>query len=242
MTIKNTAASVCQMSDMIPLMREMRLTAMANELNEMIEDPNSKLLSPEEWIKRPFMKEYNCRCDKKTAKFISKAHLKMPNADMNDLNSEAERSIDLSVWERLKELDWIDRKLNLIITGPSGIGKTWFSCALAAAACERYMNVRFWSTNLLIMKLKTYKPEDYLKELNQISQLDLLILDDVGLMNYDLDSRYKNGSTIFTAAIPVSDWYGLFSDQTYAEAVLSRAIGDALRLEISGPDIRISKK
>jgi len=233
------------------ILKQFRLSAMANALEEDLNNPVSMTLPFTERFGKIVMAEYNFRSTNKVRKYVKAANLKMPSADFNNLYGNVNRSMNMEMLMNLACVDWIGARQNVIITGPSGCGKTWISNALAVRACEKYMNVRFHSTGKLLLELRTYEPGEYLQKLRELTKPDLLILDDVGLMTLDLDScriffeimdsRYKSGSTMFISNLPVASWYGLFANKTYAEAVLSRTLENAYRLEIKGEDLRISR-
>ena len=126
---------------------------------------------------------------------------------------------------------------------------TDFDCCIGVKAIEQLKSVKFYNTSKLVMELKMKEENNtYLKALDTLAKLDLLILDDVGMMDLDqkscrvffevLDSRDQNGSTIFISQYPVKNWYSLFESATYADAALSRATGKAYRLDIKGKDYR----
>ena len=239
----NTAA------DIPAALCDMRLSAMAAAFESDMNDPNSNLKTFADRFASIVSAEQDYRKNKKMNKYISYAHLKMPDADLADFDASANRNIDMGILTKLSTCEWIRHKLNLIVTGPCGTGKTWLGSALGARACEQFMSVRFYPTNRLILQMKTYTPEIYLEKLNELASLDLLILDDIGLQNYDLDScrifyeildsRYKSGSTMLISQFPVSTWHDLFADKTYGNGVLSRNIENSCRLEISGDDLRL---
>ncbi len=250
MSITNRKIGRSDIHEVPQLLREMRLTSMAKELEKKLEDPTSNIFTVGEEFVDLALAEYNSRCTNKVNKYIKKAQLKISGADIQDLynSDEYDRQMNESLAKELSNCNWIKNRNNLIITGSSGTGKTWIGCAIAVYACEMFMNVCFYSISDLILELKTLSPEALLKKLKEIRKLDLLILDDIGYMPYDLDScrlffqvldtRYKAGSTMLISNFTVNEWYDLFADQSYAEATLSRCVEKAYRLPIEGEDLR----
>lgn len=229
-------------------LNEMKLSTMANTLMEQLNDPNIGLKNADERIVDMVSKEYLLRYANKIARELKKANLKYPNADFADLITSDDRTLDKNILDELMTCDFIEEKRNLVITGPCGSGKTWIACMIAVKALTQLKTVRFCSSSKLVLKLSGMTSEAYLKALDQMAKLDLLILDDVGMMDLDLkscriffevlDSMEQNGSIIFISQYPVKNWYTLFEKATFADASLSRATGKARRLEIKGKDFR----
>lgn len=250
MSLTNKQIDTNNIREIPSLLREMRFTAMAKHLEELLDNPASNIFTISNEVTELVMAEYNSRCTNKINKYIKKANLKISGADFEDMYEEGkyDRQFDKGLMNELKTCNWIRRKNNLIITGPSGCGKTWIACALGVRACEQFMNVRFYSVSKLIMEMKTLDAHSYLEKLHEIAKLDLLILDDVGYMPYDLescriffeilDTRYMVGSTMLVSNFTISEWYELFSDHSYGEATLSRIAEKAFRLPITGEDLR----
>ena len=256
MSISNKAIDTDDIRAVPELLREMRFTAMAKSLESMINDPASNIFVIQKEITKLVLAEYNSRATNKINKFIKKANLKIPCVDIQDLYEKAsikiKREMNNSLLEELCRSKWIQNKNNLIITGGTGTGKTWIACAIAVCACEKFMNVRYYSIYDLILKMKTLNPAEYLTALTEIRKLDLLILDEIGHMPYDLescrvffeilDTRYKCGSTMLISNFTTQEWYELFSDVSYAEATLSRCLERAYRFPIDGEDLRKNKE
>lgn len=235
--------------DMKVYLNEMSLSTMAIKLDEQIKDPNISLKNADERIIELITSEYVSRYARRINRGMKAANLKYSSADYSTFINDSERNIDKNVLDKLMSCEFIEDKKNVIITGPCGTGKTWIACCIGVKAIEQLKSVKFYNTSKLVMELKMKEENNtYLKTLDTLAKLDLLILDDVGMMDLDqkscrvffevLDSRDQNGSTIFISQYPVKNWYSLFESATYADAALSRATGKAYRLDIKGKDYR----
>ena len=142
--------------------------------------------------------------------------------------------------ERLLELDWLAESRDLIITGACGFGKTYIGCALGNLACESFLSVRHYRTQMLLAQLKECRLTDtYLKTMKILNKIDLLIIDDLGLMELSseqcidlfeiIEGRHERASTMILSQFPVSKWYDLFSNATYADAILDRLVYHAYK-------------
>ena len=248
MAIKRKDTELTTIQEMPVYLTEMSLTQAAKTLIEQINDPNIALKDADERIIEIISTEYLSRYTNKIEKGLKAAQFKFPGADVADYRSDPERIMDEQIYLKLCSCDFIDQKRNVIVTGPCGCGKTWLICALGVKAVTQLRNVRFYNTSKLIKTLKIKDEKAYIRAMDNIAKLDLLILDDVGLMELDyhschiffdvLESRYENGSTIFISQYPVSEWHKVFENATFADASLSRAINKAYRLEIKGKDFR----
>ena len=153
------------------------------------------------------------------------------------------------MFQRLATLDFITKKENLIIRGPSGLGKSYIRQALAHQACMLEYKVLYQNTGRMLKKLKLAKVDGtYLKELKKINQVNLLILDDFGLQSMHnharetmldiIDDRYQQQSTIIASQIPVSAWYEIIGEGTIADAILDRLVNSSHRIDLKGESMR----
>lgn len=230
-------------------LRQMKLSGMAEALEEQLVNPNADLAGFDERFECIVNHEWELRFNKKFSRFLKKATLKYPQADLDETIYEPDRLLDTSTIERLSTCCWIEEGRNLIITGATGAGKSYLANALCIGALRQFKSAKYIRANTLMNELERARVKsEYLEYVNQLAGLDLLIIDDFGLMEMDLDkcrdlfevidSRESRKSTMFVSQLPVKAWYELFADSTYADACLDRIVHKAYRLELSGRNMR----
>src|SRR5476651_868722 len=159
------------------------------------------------------------------------------------------RSIDRNQIMRLADCTFVDRFENLLITGSTGIGKSYIASAVGYQACVLGYRVLYTSTPKLFAKLKMAKADgSYMKELAKIERQQLLILDDFGIQPFDaqsraalmeiIEDRHGKTSLIITSQLPVSKWFEVIGEKTVADAILDRIVHDAHRIELKGESMR----
>lgn len=153
---------------------------------------------------------------------------------------------------RLAECGFVDKHENVLITGPTGIGKSYLASALGYQACALEYKVLYWSTPKLFTRLKQAKADNsYVKEMMKIERSEMLILDDFGLHPLDAQSRamlmeivedrHEKNSIVITSQLPVSAWFEMIGDKTIADAILDRIVHNAHRIEAIGESMRKSR-
>lgn len=236
-------------ADIDKKLRAMKLSEMANCLMEQNDDTNCELLSFNERFEKIVNAEWETRYNKKLNRYIKKATLKYPSADFDKTIYEPDRLLDTRTIESLSTCQFIDEKRNLLITGTTGSGKTYFSNALALSALKKFKTVRYLKASTLIHELEAAEVQgEFLKCLNTLASLDLLIIDDFGLMELDIDkcrnifevidARDATASTVMISQFPVPSWYEMFNNNTFADACMDRLIHKAYRLEFKGKNMR----
>jgi DNA replication protein DnaC len=178
---------------------------------------------------------------------------KLPQlACLEDLDARTPRGIERGRLTQLAELGWIDQHLNLLVSGPTGVGKSFIACALAHQACRQDLSVRYFRMPRLSEDLlragAQQKKSAFFKHL---AKADLLVLDDFGLVPMSeetkrdlleiLDDRYDKKSTLVTSQLPVEQWHRYLDDPTLADAILDRVVHNAHRLELKGESMRRKK-
>jgi len=230
-------------------LKTMRFSGMAAELEKVFSDPNTDLLPFDDKIKRIVDAEWDLRYTKKLNRFVKKAALKYPTADLDDTIYDPSRQLDTHVIETLSKCDWVEQGKNLVITGKTSSGKSYLANALTICALKRFKTARYYKASGLMNELaRAEKLGTYPEELNQLASYDLLVVDDFGLMSLDIDkcrnlfevfdSRDPYKSILLVSQIPVASWYDMFSDHTYAEASLARILSDSYRVEMNGKNMR----
>jgi DNA replication protein DnaC len=174
-------------------------------------------------------------------------------ACLEDLDYRASRGLDKSLLSSLATCEWIRQHLNLLLTGPTGTGKSWIACALAHAACRQGLSARYERLHRLLELLRiAHGDGSYHKRLAQLGRVDLLILDDFGLKplsqgeRHDLleviEERHQTRSTIITSQLPLSSYHEYLQDPPLADALLDRILHNAYRLELKGASLRKQEK
>lgn len=177
-----------------------------------------------------------------TAKFRYKAY-------MEEITASTTRNLDKNTIARLSSCDFIEQKQNILVTGSTGVGKSFIASAIGYKACMKGYKVMYFSAGKLFAKLKMAKADgSYLKEIDRIEKQDLIILDDFGLQTLDnhkrdffmeiIEDRHGKRSTIIASQLPVSAWHEVIGEQTIADAILDRMVHNSLRIDLKGESLR----
>ncbi len=232
----------------IQKLKELHLGAMANLHHQYIRDNASANLTPDEYLALLTDHQWEDRQNKKIQRLLKQAKFKQ-QADLASIDYAHSRNLDKNMFNRLATLDFIKRKENIIATGASGTGKSFLIQALGHQACISEISTIYLNTARILKRLKLSKVDGtYLKELDKLVKVDLLILDDFGLQSFDnhareaimdiVDDRYNKSSTIIATQIPVSAWYDVIGEGTIADAILDRIVSSSHRLDLVGDSLR----
>ena len=230
-------------------LRSMRLPAFAIEFLRQIETPGMSELSFDERIGMMVDAEWFSREQNRIKKLTKEAKLRISDACFADIDYRASRKLDRAYIARLSDFAWVREAKNLIITGATGTGKTWLSCAFGTEACRMGLHVVFYRLNLLLSELAVASGSgNLMKMLTKLKKSDILIIDDWGLSRLNpaesrflleiFEARFNESSTIISAQVPVSKWHELFDDATIADAVLDRIVHNSHRFELHGESLR----
>lgn len=230
-------------------LRKMRLTAMADTWHEQQRSPDLLSLGFDERFGMLVDAEYLHRDNRRLARLLSEAKLRHSHACIEDVDAPAKRGLDNAVLQKLATCRWIEEHLNVVITGATGVGKTYLACALGQQACRKGYRVVYRRSSRLVDELTLARADGSLARLlTRLARLDLLILDDWGLTPLrDQDRRDlleviedRDGarSTLVASQIPVDKWHDYFGDATVADAIADRLLHNAHRLTLQGASRR----
>jgi DNA replication protein DnaC len=229
-------------------LKQMRFTGMIKALEEQAQNPEIDALSFEERLGLLVDRELDERETRRLKRRLKDAKLRQ-EASIEDVDFRAPRGLDKALIATLAGCAWITRQLNVIITGPTGVGKTYLATALAHKACLQGYNVLYQKLSRLLEELRIARAGGtYGKRLVQLSKLHVLVLDDWGLAKLTtesqrdllevLDDRHGKQSTIVTSQIPVDQWHEAMPDPTIADAILDRLVHNTYRVELRGESMR----
>ena len=229
----------------------LQLRGMARAFEEQMQMPECAELSFAERLGLLVDREAADRESRRLARRLKDAKLRQ-EAAIEDLDFRIPRGLDKRLVLSLAGCGWIDQHLNVLITGPTGVGKTWLACALAHKACRDGYSARYLRLPRLMQDLPIAKADGrYAKLLRDYAKADLVVLDDWGLMpmNADtrrdlleiLDDRHNRHSTLVTSQLPIEQWHDYIGEPTIADAILDRLVHNAHVLTLRGPSMRKKK-
>ena len=238
------------MNQVLEKMRQMRLTGMARAFQLTTDSGKNEKFTADEMITHLIDSEWDERYNRKLDRSIKEARFRY-RASVEEINFDEGR-LDKNQVLRLAECDFIKRKENIILTGSTGIGKSFFASAIGYQACSLGYRVLYQHATKLFGKMKLSKADgSYLKELARIERQHLLIIDDFGIQPLDaqsrntlmeiIEDRHGKSSTVITSQVPVSLWNEIIGEQTIADAILDRIVHDSHRLDMKGESLRRKK-
>jgi DNA replication protein DnaC len=233
-------------------MRKMKLYGMFRMFKTSTDSVRRDDLTPDEMASDLVNAEWDDRQNRSIERSLRNAKFRY-KASIESIAYEASRNIDKNLIMRLAECSFIDKHENILITGSTGIGKSYIASAIGHEACALGYKVNYHSTAKLFARLKMAKADGtYMKEITRLEKQSLLILDDFGLQPFDKESRaalmeiiedrHGKKSTIITSQIPISKWHDVIGEKTVADAIIDRIIYESHRLELKGESLRKKSK
>jgi DNA replication protein DnaC len=226
----------------------MKLNGMAEAFREQLQQPQINELPFEERFGLLVDRQWNWKEDRRMKRLLSNAKLKI-NACIEDIDYRTPRGLDKSVILRLAECGWIGRAQNVIITGATGVGKTYLACALANRACRMGYSAFYIRIPQLFQNLTIARGDgSYPKVMKNLLKAKVLILDDLGLAPMSaqerrdllevIEDRHGLASTVVAAQVPIDSWHANIRDPTIADALLDRLVHNAHKINLKGESMR----
>jgi DNA replication protein DnaC len=224
------------------------LAGMFRALQEQMQMPECQQMPFEDRLGLLVEREAAERENRRLAVRLSKAHLRQ-QAAVEDIDLRHPRGLDRALLLSLASCQWVRERRNCLITGPTGVGKTYIACALAQKAAREGCSLFYVRTGRLLAELALARADgSYTRRLAALARMDLLVVDDWGLTPLSeegrrdlleiLDDRYDRRSTLVASQLPVEDWHQALGDPTLADAILDRLVHNAHRLALRGESMR----
>jgi DNA replication protein DnaC len=230
-------------------LHQLGLAGMARAFEELTANPRGGELAPAEWLGLLLDREIAERQDRRLKARLRFAKLRH-QASVEDVDWRAARGLDRALFQKLAQGSWIEAKENLILEGPTGVGKSWLACALGQKACRDNHSVLYQRVPRLFADLALARGDGrHARLMRTLGAVKLLILDDWGLeplgpeQQRDLlelaEDRYGRGATLITSQVPVDRWHDLIvGNPTLADAILDRLVHNAHRIQLRGDSLR----
>ena len=239
------------MNEILTKMKQMRLLGMAKAFHLTLESDKNEKFTPDEMITHLVDSEWDERYNRKLDRTLQSARFRY-KASIEEIDFDNNR-VDKNQVLRLADCEFVKLKENIIITGSTGIGKSFIASALGHQACALGYRVLYQHSTKLFGRMKIAKADgSYLKELAKIEKQHVLLIDDFGIQPLDaqcrstlleiMEDRHGKSSTIITSQIPINKWHEVIGEETIADAILDRIIHDAHRVEMKGDSLRKKRR
>lgn len=244
-----TPHDTMMMNTTLAQLRDLKLLGMHAAVDEQMTQAALHGMSFEERLALIVEREVHLRHDKRRTRLLREAKLKYPQAAIEDIDSRAGRGLDRKAVMSLVLSDWIDSGHSVLITGPTGAGKSWLACALAQHACRGGHSAFYQRVPRLAEELRIrHGNGTFGKWLIQLAKTDVLLLDDWGMAGLDaqtradlleiIDDRAGHRATIITSQLPIEHWHAWIGDATIADAILDRLMQQNHRFTLTGESLR----
>jgi DNA replication protein DnaC len=232
----------------IESLHQLRLYGMAHALQEQLQNSKYQELSFEERLALLIDREVVEQQNRKLEFRLRQARLRQ-TAVLEDIDFRSNRGLNKADFLELANCGWLKNHQNILVIGPTGVGKSYLACALAHKACREGYSVQYHRVTKILHELGVARGDGrYLRILKSFSRIDLLVLDDWGLeaftkdQRHDLleifEDRHDRRSLLITSQVPVENWHPLIGDPTLADAILDRVVHNAHIINLKGESMR----
>lgn len=230
-------------------LREMKLVQMARRMEEIAADPNNHSMVWRDAVASMVDSEYDHRSTRRLQELLRKARLKYPSANLESLDYDAARGLPKDLMRELSSGRWIEQAHNVLVSGPTGTGKSYLACALAAFACRRGLKATYARVSVFLDAMASERAlGTYPKALERLRKAKLLVLDDLGAdiltreqrnILFDVvEDRSMEGAIVVTSQVPIEQWSDVFGEAGAAEAICDRLLCNAHRIALKGASRR----
>jgi DNA replication protein DnaC len=233
----------------IEKMVDMKLFAMAQKAEQLNSSPSASTLGPMEILSFCVDAEHDKRRATRLTRLLKDAHIKHGSACVEEIDYKHKRNLSKDAMADIVSGNALEHKANILISGPTGVGKSFIVCAVANLACQKNLTTQYFRVSRFLEHMAAQKAlGHYLKTIDKIGGVKLLVLDDLGpdIMSAEqrnvfleiIEERYLNWSTIITSQLPFEQWYDVFGDQTTADAICDRIFHNARKIKLEGSSMR----
>lgn len=230
----------------------MKLLGMADGFKEQIQQPSLQDLSFDQRFGMLVDTQWTWKENKRLKRLLKEAKLKL-QASVEDIDYKTSRGIEKPVMLNLISCNWIRKQQNLLISGPTGVGKTFLACALAQKACREGFRTLYLRMPQFFYQIALARADgSYASLMKRFSKTHLIVLDDLGLTALTdmerrdllevIEDRHGLSSTLITSQLPIENWHDHIGDPTIADAILDRIIHSAHRIQLKGGSMRRKQK